>query len=196
MSNDHVNADVNEDADDTASDTRPGPDEDWDETETFEHDYHRDGADRWDAYLGPDAEAHSRGLDFGLLLFRLGLLLLLPHGIHKAMDVPAFVEQVGDNVVGRQAPELVAWIVVSGLIAPPLLAAIGLFTRPVAFLLAALMASMWALETVLAADYTPLTGDGALTGEPALLYLALALPLVFTGAGRWSLDAMRTGGRP
>ena len=44
--------------------------------------------------------------------------------------------------------------------------------------------------------YRPLADDGGLTGERALLYVVVALPLAFTGAGRWSLDSMRTGGRP
>ena len=38
--------------------------------------------------------------------------------------------------------------------------------------------------------------DGGLTGENALLYLGLSLPLAFTGAGRLSVDSLRTAGRP
>jgi putative oxidoreductase len=59
-----------------------------------------------------------------------------------------------------------------------------------------MMSAIWALVVLAGKDYTPMTGSGAVTGESDLLVVALTLPLAFTGAGRWSLDAMRTGGRP
>ena len=65
-----------------------------------------------------------------------------------------------------------------------------------AFLAAALMAGIWALAVVTRFDYTLLAPTGGLTGENALLLVGLTLPLAFTGAGRWSLDSMRTDGRP
>lgn len=159
--------------------------------------YHREVDDDWDEgepVLLP--EAHSRGLDFGLLLLRLGLLLLLPRGLDKAADMPGFVREVQGNLLGAQAPELFAWLIMLALVALPVLVAVGLFTRPAAFLVAACLATVWVLEVALRLDYVAVDADGALTGEPALLLVALALPLAFTGAGRWSLDAMRTGGRP
>ena len=119
--------------------------------------------------------------------------------LHLVLVVPvsvAFVETVDSNVIGAQAPEFFAWMVMLGQVALPLLVAVGLFTRPAAFLVAAMMVTIWSLAVYLRLDYTLLTGTGGLTGEPALLYAALALPLAFTGAGRWSADSMRTGGRP
>lgn len=166
------------------------------EPERSDRRYHREVYDDWDEDVAAGAEAHGRGLGFGLLLLRLGLLLLLPHGIAKAADMPAFVRQVDANVVGSQAPEFFAWMIMIGQVALPVLVAVGLFTRPAAFLVAGSMATIWVLEVYLRLGYTPLTEDGALTGEAALLYVVLSLPLAFTGAGRWSLDAMRTGGRP
>lgn len=163
--------------------------------------YHRevDDPSAWDddayALTGP-VEAHGRGLDFGLLLLRCGSLALVPHGLHKAVDMPAFTGAVATSFVGAQAPEVIAWVVMLGQVALPLLLAIGLFTRPAAFLLAAMMSAIWALMFVVRVDYTMLGPQGELTGESALLYLALTLPLVFTGAGRWSLDSLRTAGRP
>jgi putative oxidoreductase len=173
----------------------PLPD-DADDPQQADPHYHREVYDDWDQEVAPGPELHSRGLDFGLLLLRLGLLLLLAHGVAKAVDMPAFARQVDGNLVGAQAPELFAWTVMVGQVALPVLVAVGLFTRPAAFLLAASMAAIWVLEIFLRGDYRPLTDDGSLTGEPALLYVALALPLAFTGAGRWSLDFLRTGGRP
>lgn len=158
--------------------------------------YHREVYDDWEREVLAEEEQHGRSLDFGLLLLRLVTLLVLPHGLHKASDLPAFVRQVEANVVGGQAPELFAWLVMIGQVALPVLVAVGLFTRPAAFLVAAMMATIWVLDVFLRSDYAPLAAEGALTGEPALLYLGLSLPLVFTGAGRWSLDWMRTGGRP
>lgn len=163
--------------------------------------YHRemDDPDDWDeddyAITGP-VEAHSHGLDFGLLLFRLAGLPLVLHGVHKAADMPAFTTTVDTNVVGSQAPDFIAWLVMLAQVALPLLIAIGLFTRPAAFLLAALMVGIWTLVIFLRQDYTLLGDNGELTGESALLYALLALPLAFTGAGRWSVDSLRTGGRP
>lgn len=166
-----------------------------DPRQTDQH-YHREVYDDWEREELPGAEMHSRGLDFGLLLLRLGLLLLLAHGVAKAVDMPAFVRQVDDNVLGAQAPEFFAWMIMIGQVALPALVAVGLFTRPAAFLVAASMTTIWVLEIFLRMDYRPLADDGGLTGERALLYVVVALPLAFTGAGRWSLDSMRTGGRP
>lgn len=158
--------------------------------------YHREVYD-WDDPAAADGyEIHSRGLDFGLLLFRVGLLMLVLHGLHKAGDMSAFTAQVDSNFVGAQAPEFLAWMVMLGQVVLPVLIALGLFTRPAAFLCAAMMVSIWALVIASRLDYRVLDEHGALTGETALLYTVLALPLAFTGAGRWSLDTMRTAGRP
>ncbi|WP_131104809.1 DoxX family protein [Ornithinimicrobium sufpigmenti] len=163
--------------------------------------YHREVDDpvSWDddAYaLAGQVEVHGRGVDFGLLLLRCGSLVLVPHGLHKAFDMPAFTEAVGGSFVGAQAPEVIAWVVMLGQVTLPGLIAVGLFTRPAAFLLAAMMSAIWGLMFAVRVDYAVLGPQGALTGENALLYVALVLPLVFTGAGRWSLDNLRTAGRP
>ena len=152
--------------------------------------YHRE-TDDWELATAIIEETHDRGLDFGLLVLRLGSLLLLPHGLAKAADMPAFTRAVDSNVVGGQAPELFAWLVMLGQVALPVLLTVGLLTRPAAFLCAAMMASIWALAVLTRLDYTVLADHGGLTGENALLLDALTLPLAFTGAGRWSLDRMR-----
>lgn len=163
--------------------------------------YHHEIGDprTWDeddyALTGP-VEAHGRSLDLGLLLLRLAGLPMLLHGVAKAVDMPGFTQVVADNLVGGQAPDFFAWLIMLGQVALPLLVAIGLFTRPAAFLLTGMLAAIWAFMIYLSGDYTLLDGEGALTGENVLLYAGLALPLVFTGAGRWSLDGLRTGGRP
>lgn len=179
----------------------PGTPEVPDEQEPGPAHYHREVGDPgdWDddlyALTGP-VEAHGRGVDLGLLLLRLGGLALVPHGLHKALDMPGFSREVAAHAVGAQAPDLIAWVVMLIQVALPLLVAVGLFTRPAAFVLASVMALIWVLVIVLPLGYTVVGPDGALTGENALLYVALSLPLAFTGAGRWSVDSLRTGGRP
>lgn len=177
------------------------------ESSTTEHhddrddrdDFHREVDDVWDdddyALTGP-VEAHGRGLDFGLLMLRLGSLPLMLHGIHAAVDMTAFTDRVADTLLGAQAPDFFAWLAMLALVGLPVLIVLGLFTRPAAFLVAGLMALIWVLLVYLRGDYTPLTGEGALTGENAVLYLLLTLPLAYTGAGRLSVDSLRTGGRP
>lgn len=160
-------------------------------------DFHHDVHDDWDDLDGTAVpEVHARSLDLGLLVLRLGALLLVTRGLDKAVDLPAWVREVDDHVLGAQAPELVAWVVLLGQVVLPVLLALGLFTRPAAFLLAAMMAATWVLTVYPRLDYTVLGEGGAPTGEVSLLHLVLALALVFTGAGRWSLDAMRATGRP
>ncbi|WP_151523400.1 DoxX family protein [Serinicoccus kebangsaanensis] len=161
-------------------------------------DFHREVDDPWDegfAVTGP-VEAHGRSLDFGLLLLRLGPLLLIPYGVHAAADMPAFVAQVDQTYLGSQAPDFIGWLIMLAAVALPVLLLVGLFTRPAAFLLTAVLAVVWTLGVFLRAGYRPVTADGGLTGESALLLIALVLPLTFTGAGRLSVDSLRTGGRP
>ena len=161
-------------------------------------DYHREVDDPWDdgyALTGP-LEAHGRGLDFGLLLLRLSVLPLVAHGVGAATDMPAFTAQVSDTFLGAQAPDVVAWAVMIALVGLPVLVVVGLFTRPAGFLLAALMATIWTTAIYLRQDFQLVGADGGLTGENALLYLGLSLPLAFTGAGRLSVDSLRTAGRP
>lgn len=162
--------------------------------------YHREVDDPggWDepGYAAPAVTAHRRGIDFGLVVLRLAGLGLVLHGLDKATDMPAFTQDVEATLLGDQAPEFFAWLVMLGQVALPLLIAVGLFTRPAAFLVAAMMAAVWVLGVGLQPGYTLLDEQGELTGEPALLYVGLTLPLVFSGAGRWSVDHLRTGGRP
>lgn len=166
-----------------------------------EHSYHHEVDDPrdWDeddyALHGP-VEAHGHSLDLGLLLLRLAGLPMVLHGVDKAVDMPAFTRTVDANLIGGQAPDFIAWIIMLGQVALPILVAVGLFTRPAAFLLAAMAAAAWIVGVYLRVGYEPLGSSGELTGEPTLLYLGMALALVFTGAGRMSIDSLRTGGRP
>jgi putative oxidoreductase len=72
------------------------------------------------------------------------------------------------------------------IVGAPLLL-IGLFTRPVAFLLAGEMAFAYFISHQPRGFY-PLTNNG----EPAVLFCFVFLYLAFAGGGPWSVDAMRS----
>jgi putative oxidoreductase len=67
-----------------------------------------------------------------------------------------------------------------------LLLLLGLFTRPVAFVLAGEMAVAYFMAHA-PRGFFPLLNKG----EPAVLYCFLFLYLAATGPGPWSLDALR-----
>lgn len=66
-----------------------------------------------------------------------------------------------------------------------LLLLIGLFTRPVAFILAGEMAVAYFMAHFARSIWPVLNG-----GEPAVLYCFIFLYLVVAGAGAWSVDAV------
>jgi putative oxidoreductase len=65
------------------------------------------------------------------------------------------------------------------------LVTVGLFTRPVAFVLSGQMAAAYFMQHA-PQGFWPIMNHG----ELAVLYCFLFLYLVFSGAGPWSLDAM------
>jgi putative oxidoreductase len=75
-----------------------------------------------------------------------------------------------------------------------LLILLGLFTRPVSFVLAGEMAVAY-FQSHFPQSFWPSVN----MGTPAILYCFIFLYLVFAGAGPWSVDAMiarRRGGNP
>ena len=69
-----------------------------------------------------------------------------------------------------------------------LLILIGLFTRPVAFILCGFMAVAYFMAHASQGNaLLPMLNHG----EPAVLYCFIFLYLVFAGAGAWSVDAVR-----
>ena len=67
---------------------------------------------------------------------------------------------------------------------------IGLFTRPVAFLLSGLMAFAYFIAHAPQAFWPLLNG-----GELAIMFSFVFLYLAFAGGGDWSIDRIRPGGR-
>jgi putative oxidoreductase len=119
------------------------------------------------------------------LLRIMAALLLLQHGMQKLLGFPPLPP-------GREAPDVFALSWFAGVIElfGGALLAVGLFSRPVAFLLSGLTAfAYWIAHAP--RDFHPVLNGG----ELAALYCFVFLYLAGAGPGPWSLDRMlRAGG--
>ena len=109
-------------------------------------------------------------------------LLFLTHGMAKLFQVPH--QAMFDNL------QLMSLIGLAGILEAfgGLLLLVGLFTRPVAFLLSGFMAVAYFLAHASQGNVLlPLLNQG----ELAVLYCFVFLYFVFSGAGAWSVDAWR-----
>jgi putative oxidoreductase len=105
---------------------------------------------------------------------------LLQHGTGKILGFPA-VQNFANVQIGSLSG-------LGGLIEliGGILFTIGLFTRPVAFVLSGFTAVAYFMAHAPKGFYPILNG-----GELAVLYCFVFLYFVFAGAGPWSLDALR-----
>ena len=109
-------------------------------------------------------------------------IMMACHGAQKVLGafggmppgVPAFIKWGGGGI------ELVGGI----------LLALGLFTRPVAFLLSGTMAAAYFMGHA-SQGFWPIVNNG----ELAVIYCWLALYYAAAGPGAWSLDGMRSKAR-
>ena len=110
-------------------------------------------------------------------------LIFMEHGTQKWLNFPP---------LGRAGPELASMSGFGGvleLIGGALLL-LGLFTRPVAFILSGEMAiAYWWSHAPRA--FFPVVNQG----DAAILYCFIFLYLAFAGGGAWSLDRMFFGKR-
>lgn len=110
-------------------------------------------------------------------------LCFMAHGTQKLFGFPA--SQMGGTVELFSLMGLAGILEVFGGLA----LVFGLFTRPVAFILAAEMAyAFWFM-------HVPMMGKGSIVpvsngGDAAVLFCFVFLYLVVAGPGAWSLDAM------
>lgn len=113
-------------------------------------------------------------------------LLFAQHGAQKLLGWLGGVGPEGGTV------ELVSLMGLAGVLElfGGLIIALGLFTRPVAFILAGEMTVAY-LMAHLPQGFWPIQNGG----ERALLFLFIFLYLAFRGAGSFSLDAWRAGRR-
>jgi putative oxidoreductase len=107
-------------------------------------------------------------------------LLYLQHPFAKFFKTP--------HVAALDNLQLFSLIGLAGAIelVGSILLIIGLFTRPVAFILSGEMAVAYFMAHA-PGGFFPLTNGG----EPAVLYCFVFLYFVFAGPGPWSVDAVR-----
>lgn len=112
------------------------------------------------------------------LLRVIAALLFMEHGLMKLLQFPGPQPGTPDPL----PPMLLAaaWLEVVG----GGLLVLGLFTRPVAFVLSGQMAVAYFLAHGSKGFWPALNG-----GEAAILFCFIFLYLVFAGPGEWSLDA-------
>ncbi len=132
-------------------------------------------------FLFGTADLNSPLANFGWLILRLfsGLAMSLAHGFGKFPPPERFIGVVEN--LGFPAPALFAWLAGFSEAIGGLLIALGLFTRPMALLLAITMA---------VAGFMQHAGDPFRDKEMALLYMAIFVAQLLVGGGRWSLDAL------
>ena len=120
----------------------------------------------------------------GILRIMAGLLFLA-HGTQKFLSFPA--GEMAGMGLGLSSPGAYAGIIelVCGL-----MIAIGLFTRPAAFLASGTMAVAYFMAHA-PQNFFPVNN----MGDAAILYCFIFLYFVFAGAGPLSLDAMMRGKR-
>jgi putative oxidoreductase len=133
-----------------------------------------------------DPETLDRYSPYALAALRIvTALIFMEHGTQKLFGFPAPPES------GLPAAFSLFWFGAIMEFFGGLLILIGLFTRPVAFLLAGEMAVAYWLVHAPHSFYPALNG-----GDAAILYCFVFLLFVFTGAGAWSVDAAWSRSRP
>jgi putative oxidoreductase len=108
-------------------------------------------------------------------------LIFMEHGTQKLFGFPAS---------DRPQPELFSLLGLAGVLEffGGILLLLGLFTRPVAFILSGQMAVAYWMAHAPQSVFPVLNG-----GDAAILYCFVFLYLVAAGPGAWSLDEMRRG---
>ena len=112
------------------------------------------------------------------LLRIITALLFMEHGLMKLFHFPAPQPGAPDPLPPILMAAAVLEVVGGGLLV------LGLFTRPVAFILSGQMAVAYFLAHGSQGFWPALNG-----GEAAILFCFIFLYLVFQGGGEWSLDA-------
>jgi len=130
------------------------------------------------------SETLSRYAPQARAVFRIAVaLLFIQHGTQKLLGFPAAAQPMPLNGL----------FITGGLleIFGGIAIAIGLFTRPVAFVLSGMMAVAYFMFHSPANFYPALNG-----GDAAVLFCFAFLYLVFAGPGAWSVDGRIGQERP
>jgi putative oxidoreductase len=115
------------------------------------------------------------------VLRAVSALLFLAHGTQKLLGFP---------VSPNPGPAMLTLPWIAGVleIVGGTLLVVGLFTRPVAFVLSGLMACAYWMAHAPRSAFPVLNG-----GDAAVLFCFVFLYLVAAGGGAWSLDNLRKG---
>jgi putative oxidoreductase len=113
------------------------------------------------------------------LLRIMSAMLFMAHGTLKILGFPTS---------DRPPPELLSLGGMAGVfeLFGGALLVVGLFTRPVAFLLSGVMAFAYFIANAPRSFFPVLNG-----GDAAILYCFVFLYFAFAGGGAWSIDALR-----
>ncbi len=127
-----------------------------------------------------------RNTDIGLLILRVlpGLFLLLSHGWSKLTRVPGIFESFPDPIGMGSAVS--AGVAIFAEVVCALLVVVGVFTR---------FAAIPIVILLLIAAFVIHADDPWGKKEFALIYCVPFLVLIFTGAGKYSLDSLIQRGR-
>ena len=104
-------------------------------------------------------------------------LAVLEHGTGKLLGFPKGLPYID------QMPKLLLYFTGGVELIGGVLIVLGLFTRPVAFVLSGFMAAAYFMAHFPVSFFPAISG-----GEPALLYCFLFLYLAAAGGGAWALD--------
>lgn len=121
-----------------------------------------------------------RNPDLGLLIFRLfvGLAMAFAHGLGKLPPPDKLVE--GITAMGLPMPGIMSWVVALAEFGGGLFIALGICTRFSAAILG---------FTMFVAGFVVHAADPFQVKELAFFYLASCVLLIFTGAGKYSVDS-------
>jgi len=137
-----------------------------------------------------DAQPRRRAVFVGLTLLALRIisaLVLLEHATAQAFGVPNNPARPFEGAPAILSRTWVASVI--ELVGGPLII-LGLFTRPIAFVLSGLMAFAYFVVHAPVAFFPVVN-----RGEPAVLLCFVFLYMAAAGAGPYSLDAMWTARR-
>ena len=124
----------------------------------------------------------SKYAPYALAVLRIvTALLFIEHGNAKLFGFPAAMGGAGEGL-----PPL---MLIGGILEAfgGLAILLGLFTRPVAFVLSGEMAVAYWMMHVPGGGFFPLVNKG----DAAVLFCFVFLYLVFAGPGAWSVDGLR-----
>jgi len=129
-------------------------------------------------FFGSLENSNSTDLALAGLRVFIGVSLMLVHGAGKIPVSEGFIEHTA--ALGFPLPIVFAWLAALSEYVGALLLALGLFTRPAAFMVA---------STMFVAAFVNHGDDSFAVSEKAYLYFAVSMLFVVLGSGRFGVDS-------